>query len=133
MRLSLLGCEEVKKDEKSKTETAGTRLRSSQSPFPSLRCSAGIRRAVRVPLVFAGAALLLLSSPFSGTDTPVCAPLPCGNPSDLGYHMASHPTAAKEEAEAHLTTINFLIANPELEFDLNLTETTRYKFLIANK
>jgi hypothetical protein len=95
--------------------------------------SAGILRAVRVPMVFAGPALLLLSSPFSGTDTPVCAPLLCGNPSDLGYHMASHPTTAKEEAEAHLTTINFLIANPELEFNLSRLETTRYKFLIANK
>ena len=128
---------EVKKNETSKTETAKiqtakTGLRSSQ-PFSFLRCATGIRRAVRVPMVFAGAALLLLSSPFSGTDTPVCALLLCGNPSDLGCHMASHPTAAKEEAEAHLTTINFLIANPELEFDLSLTETTRYKFLIANK
>jgi hypothetical protein len=74
---------------------------------------------------------LLLSSPFSGTDTPVCAPLLCGNPSDLGYHMASHPTTAKEEAEAHLTKPNFLIANPELEFDLSRLETAHYKFLIA--
>jgi hypothetical protein len=123
----------VKKDEKSKTETTTTTLRSAHSPFGSLPCSAGILRAVRVPMVFAGPALLLLSAPFSGTGTHVRALLLYGNPSDLGYHMASHPTTAKEEAESHLTKPNFLIANPELEFDLSLTETARYKFLIANK
>jgi hypothetical protein len=137
----------VKKDEKSKTETTTTTLRSAHSRFGFLPCSAGTLRAARVPIVFAVPALLLLSSPFSGTGTLVypewrgvypenrraCAPLLCGNPSDLGYHMASHPTTPKEEAEAHLTAINFLIANPELEFHLSLTETTRYKFLIANK
>jgi hypothetical protein len=133
VRLSLLGCEEVKKDEKSKTETAGTGLRSSQSPFRSLPCSAGILRAVRVPMVFAGPALLLLSSPFSGTGTLACAPLLNRNPLDLGFRPASHSTNAREEAEAHLTRPNFLIANPELEFDLNRLETTRYNFLIANK
>jgi hypothetical protein len=123
----------VKKDEKSKTETTTTALRSAHSPFGFLPCSAGILRAVRVPMVFAGSALLLLSSPFSGTGTLACAPLLNRNLLDLGFHPASHSTNAREEAKAHFTRPNFLIANPELEFDLNRLETTRYNFLIANK
>ncbi len=84
-------------------------------------------------MVFAGPALLLLSSPFSGTGTLACALFLRGNPSELASHTASHPMNAREEAQAHLTKPNFLIANPELEFNLSLTKTTRYKFLIANK
>ena len=104
------------------------------------RCGVGILRAVRVPMVLAAPALLLLSSPFSGTGTPVypearraCAPLLCRNPSDLGSHTASHPMNAKDESEAHLTKPNFLIANPELEFNPSPTKSIRYNFLIANK
>ena len=123
----------VKKDEKSKTETTTTGLRSAHSPFGLLPCSAGILRAVRVPMVFAGPALLLLSSPFSGTGTLACAPLLKRNPLDLGFHAVSHSTNARERAEAHLTKPNFLIAIPELEFNLSRLETTRYNFLIANK
>jgi hypothetical protein len=84
-------------------------------------------------MVFAGPALLLLSSPFSGTGTLACAPFLNRNPLDLGFHPASHSTNAIEEAEAHLTKPNFLIANLELEFSLSSTKTIRYKFLIANK
>ena len=56
---------------------------------------------------------------------------------------ASHPAAL---ATRHLSLArfegirgggplphDFLIANPELEFNLSRLETTRYKFLIANK
>ncbi len=93
----------------------------------------GILRAVRVPMVFAGPALLLLASPFSGTGTPACALLLRGNPSELGFHTASHPPNAREESEAHLTKPNFLIANPELEFNLSPTKPTGSNFLIANK
>ncbi len=123
----------VKKDEKSKTETTTTTLRSAHSPFGFLPCSVGILRAVRVPMVFAGPALLLLSSPFSGTGTLASAPLLNRHPLDLGFHPVSHPPNAGEEDEAHLTKPNFLIANPELEFNLSSIEPIRYKFLIANK
>ena len=116
----------MKKDEKSKTETTTSGLRS-------IRSSTRILRAVRVPTVFAGPALLLLSSPFSGTGTPACALLLRSNPSELGSHTASHPMNGRENTEAHLTKPNFLIANPELEFNLSRLETTRYNFLIANK
>jgi hypothetical protein len=117
-----MGACEVKNNEKSKTRTIS---------LP--KASKGILRAIRVPVVFAWPALLLLASPFSGTDTPVCALLLRGNPSDLGFHSASHPMNARDEAEAHLTKPNFLIANPELELNLSPTKTIRYNFLIANK
>ena len=117
----------MKKNKKSKKEMTIAELQPTQSPLGFLLCSA-------MP------ALLLLASPFSGTGTPVypenrraCALLLRGNPSELGFHTTSHPMNAKEEAEAHLTKPNFLIANPELKFNLIRAETTGYKFLIANK
>ena len=112
----------MKKVEKSKKEKTTADLRSTQSPTGFLPCSAGILPA-----------LLLLSSPFSGTGTPACALLLRGNPSELSFHTTSHPMHAREESEAHLTKPNFLIANPELEFNLSPTKPTRYNFLIANK
>ena len=113
------------------TRTTEAICAAEQSRSGSLRCSVGILRAV--PMVFAGPALLLLSSPFSGTGTLACAPLLDRNPYDLGSHTTSHPMNAREEAEAHLTKPNFLIANPELEFNLTSIKTIRYEFLIANK
>jgi hypothetical protein len=149
MRRSSRVCE-MTKNRKSKvrntTRTTEAICAAGQSRSGSLLCSLGILRG-RVPLVFAGPALLLLASPFSGTSTPVYpeargaypenrragAPLLCGNPSKLGFHTASHPPNAREDSEAHLTNINFLIANPELELNLSSIKTIRYKFLIANK
>jgi hypothetical protein len=113
-----------------KTRVSETNRAPGWLLFSFLPCSAGI---LRVPTVFVGPALLLLSSPFSGTGTPACAPLLNRNPLELGSHTASHSPNAREEAEAHLTKPNFLIANPELEFNLSRLEPTRYNFLIANK
>ena len=117
----------MKKIKKSKKEMTTADLRSTQSPFGFLLCSA-------VP------ALLLLASPFSGTGTPVypearraCALLLRGNPSEISFHITSHPMNARGESEAHLTKPNFLIANPELEFNLSRLEPIRSNFLIANK
>jgi hypothetical protein len=107
---------------RTETRTRETIWASARSPFGFLRCSAGILPA-----------LFLLASSYSGTGTLACAPSLQHSPSDLGFRTASHPTAAREEAEAHLTQTNFLIANPELEFSLSPTKSTRYKFLIANK
>src|SRR5580700_8731760 len=98
-----------------KTRVSETNWAPGWLLFSFLPCSAGILPA-----------LLLLSSPFSGTDTPVCAPLLHRNPSNLGFHTASHPMNAREEAEAHATKIDLLIANPELEFNLSRLEPTRY-------
>jgi hypothetical protein len=105
-----------------KTRVSETNWASGWLLFSFLPCSAGILPA-----------LLLLSSPFSGTGTLACAPLQNRNPYDLGFHTPSHLMDAREEAEAHLTKPNFLIANPELEFNLSRLEPTRYNFLIANK
>ncbi|MGB9245917.1 MAG: hypothetical protein WCC03_21395 [Candidatus Acidiferrales bacterium] len=115
------------------TKTTEAICAAGQSRSSSLRRSVPILRAVRVPMVFAGPALLLLSSPFSGTGTPACAPSLRQSPSDFGSHTASHPMNAKDESEAHLTKPNFLIANPELEFNPSPTKSIRYNFLIANK
>jgi len=94
---------EVEKNKKSKTitktRTRKTGLRPARSPFSFLRCSAGILPA-----------LLLLVSPFSGTGTPVCAPLLRRNPSNLGFATASHSMNARGEAQARPTKDKFLIA-----------------------
>ena len=133
MRRSSRVCE-MKKNRKSNVRTT-TRTTEAICAAEQLRsgprCGVGILRAVRVPMVFAAPALLLLSSPFSGTGTPVhpegrilyvenrwaCALLLRGNPSELGSHTTSHPMNARDESEAHPTKPNFLIANPELEFN----------------
>jgi len=112
----------VENNKKPKPKTRKTGLRSAQLPFSFLRCSAGILPA-----------LLLLVSPFSGTDTPVCAPLLRRNPSNLGFTTASHSMNARGQAEARPTKNKFLIANLELEFSLRSIRTVHYKFLIANK
>jgi hypothetical protein len=120
----------VENNKKSKPKTRKTGLWSAQLPFSFLRCSAGILPA-----------LLLLVSPFSGTDPagrrPVkndfCAPLLRRNPSDLGLRTASRSMNARGAAEARLIEDKFLIANPELEFSLSSTKTAPYKFLIAKK
>jgi len=120
----------VENNKKPKPKTRKTGLRSAQLPFSFRRCSAGILPA-----------LLLLVSPFSGTDpagrrpvkNDVCAPLLRRNPSNLGFTTASHSMNARGEAEARPTKNKFLIANLELEFSLRSIRTVHYKFLIANK
>jgi hypothetical protein len=118
----------VENNKKSKPKTRKTGLWSAQLPFSFLRCSAGILPA-----------LLLLVSPFSGTDpagrrpvkNDVCAPLLRRNPSNLGVATASHSMNARGEAQARPTKTKSLIANPELEFSLSSITTAAYNFLIA--
>ena len=136
----------MENNKKPKPKTRKTGLRSAQLPFSFLRCSAGIS-GFGSPMDSTGVlksdlpALLLLVSPFSGTDpagrrpvkNDVYGPLLRRNPSNLGFTTASRSMNARGAAEARLIEDKFLIANPELEFSLSSIKTVLYKFLIAKK
>jgi hypothetical protein len=112
----------VENIKKLKPTTKETGSIPTQLPFWVLGCRAGILPA-----------LVLLVSPFSGTDTPVCPPLLRRNPPNLGFSTESPSRNATGQPEASPIKLKFLIANPELEFSLSSIKTIYYNFLIAKK